>query len=579
MQDVRCRDLEPALECARPFLRSAAWFGAISSALVLAPTLYMLEVYDRVVTSRSTTTLLMLTILVLAVIAGMELLDWSRLRLARHAGAVFERELHARILRAMFEERLRQRGPARAQAIADLGTLRDFATSPPVLAAMEAPATLAFLVLLFAIQPPLGFATLAGAAMEMLLAWRHAKAAREPLRQAQLAAAEAGRLADGMQRNAQVIVALGLRENIEARWAGVLRSCAGHQARATALAARYRAASRFLQVTIGSLLIGLGAWLVLRDRLPDGAGLVIVASVLGMRVLQPLVVAITQWRSVQEARAAWARLCELLAKVPPRPPAMPLPPPRGLLQVEQVLAGAPGAPLPFLKGIRFELQPGEVLGVVGPSGAGKSTLARVLVGLWPCRSGAVRLDRVDVFAWDKEELGPSVGYLAQEVELFEGTVAENIARFALPDAARVEAAARAAGLHEAILALPLQYETRVGPEGARLSGGQRQRIGLARALYGSPVLVVLDEPNASLDEAGDAALAAAIVSGKARGATFVVITQRSGLLGLFDKLLVLREGQMVHFGRRDEVLAALRPGAVPAARPQPAEASVVTGHP
>jgi len=569
MRASRCRELEQALESALPCLRTAAWFSAISALLVLAPAAYMLEVYDRVVASRSTTTLAMLTLLVVAAIAGMELLDWTRLRLAQHAGLLLERSLRARTLAAMFQVRLRQQGPARTQALADLRTLREFAASAPVLAAMESPAILLFLVLLFAIQPVLGVAALLGAGLLVLLAWRNEQATRDPALQGDQAAAEANRLADGMQRNAQVVVALGLRRQIEARWSAVRRSAVQHHARAAAEAGRYRAESRFLQVALGSLLIGLGAWLVVRDKLPQGAGLVIVASVVGARVMQPLVVAITQWRSVLEARAAWNRLALLLDAVPARPPAMPLPAPRGLLQADQVVAGAPGAPLPFLKGIRFELQPGEVLGVIGPSGAGKSSLARVIVGLWPCRSGAVRLDGVDVFGWDKEELGPWVGYLPQEVELFEGTLAENIARFAAPDRARVEAAARAAGLHETIQALPLRYETPVGPDGARLSGGQRQRVALARALHGSPVLVVLDEPNASLDEEGDAALAAAIASGKARGITFVVVTQRAGLTGLADKLLVLHEGQVQHFGPRDEVFAAMQGRA----RPRPAEAA------
>lgn len=563
----RSRELDAAFEAAWPCLRTAAWFSTVSGVLVLAPAAYMLEVYERVVTSRSGTTLAMLTLLVLVVTAGMELLDWARLRLAQHAGLQLERRLRARTLAAMFQVRVRQQAPARAQALSDLRTLRDFAASAPVLAAMESPAILLFLALLFAIQPVLGVAALVGAGVQVVLAWRNEVATRAPALEGEQASAEAGRLAAGMLRNAQVVAALGLRAQVERRWSALRRTALERQSRAASAAGRYRAESRFLQVALGSMLLGLGAWLVLRDRMPQGAGLVVVASILGARVLQPLAVAIAQWRTVLEARAAWHRLSQLLQAAPARPPAMPLPAPRGLLQVDQIVAAAPGAALPYLRGVQFALQPGEVLVVVGPSGAGKTSLARVLVGLWPCRSGAVRLDGADVFAWDKEELGPWIGYLPQEVGLFEGTLAENIARFAAPDPAKVEAAARAAGMHEAIQALPLQYGTPVGPDGTRLSGGHRQRVGLARALYGNPALVVLDEPNANLDEAGDAALAAAIVAGKARGTTFVVITQRGGVLGLADKVLVLDDGQVQHFGPRDAVMAALQGGAA-AAPPQ-----------
>ncbi len=268
----------------------------------------------------------------------------------------------------------------------------------------------------------------------------------------------------------------------------------------------------------------------------------IVGSVLGGRMLAPLVQTISQWRAVVNLRDAWGRLDQLLTQLPARPPAMSLPPPKGRLQLENLMAAAPGSNPPILKGLAFALQPGEVLAVVGPSASGKTTLARLLVGLWPPAGGKVRLDGVDIFAWDKLELGPCLGYLPQGVELLEGTLAENIARFGTPSPAKLEAAARAVGLHDFILSLPQGYDSPVGRDGAMLSGGQRQRIALARALYGDPVFVVLDEPNSSLDEAGDLALAQAIAQLKARGTTFVVMTHRTSVLGVADKLLVLRDG-------------------------------------
>jgi ATP-binding cassette subfamily C exporter for protease/lipase len=353
---------------------------------------------------------------------------------------------------------------------------------------------------------------------------------------------------------------------VQARWQQAQRESLVHQAAAARRGATWQACTRFVQVTLGSLLLGLGVWLIVHNEMPQGAGLVVLASIIGARMLAPLVLLVGQWRQVVQAREAWARLDQLLQDIPRRPPAMPLPAPRGEVQVEQATVCPPGHPVPVLQDVGFTLQPGEVLAVIGPSGAGKSCLARALVGLWSCQSGKIRLDRADVFTWDKEELGRHLGYLPQEVELFDGTVAENIARFGDADPARVEAAARAAGLHDLIAVLPQQYDTPVGPEGVRLSGGQRQRIALARALYGNPVLVVLDEPNASLDEAGDAALAAAVVAASARGTAFVLITQRRGVLGLAHKLLVLHEGRVQAFGPRDEVLRAMAKAAVKVAQ-------------
>ena len=292
--------------------------------------------------------------------------------------------------------------------------------------------------------------------------------------------------------------------------------------------------------------------------------MMIVASVLGGRMLAPLVQMVSQWRAVVNVRDAWRRLEQLLTQIPERPEAMSLPAPRGVLSVEHVIAGAPGSNAPILRGIAFALQAGEVLAVVGPSASGKTTLARLLVGLWPTVSGKVRLDGADVVSWDKLELGPYLGYLPQGVELLEGTLAENIARFGEVDMDKVQAAARAVGLHEFILSLAQGYDSPVGRDGAMLSGGQRQRVALARALYDEPVFVVLDEPNSSLDEAGDAALAQAIAQMKARGTTFVVMTHRTSVLAVADKMLVLRDGAQHAFGPRDEVLAALNQAAAQA---------------
>jgi ATP-binding cassette, subfamily C, bacterial exporter for protease/lipase len=567
MQPIaRSTELVDALAAVGPHLRSAAWFSFVSAVLVLAPAAYMLEVYDRVVNSRNLSTLLMLTLVVLGAFVVMALLDWARLRLLQQASFVLDRTLGERILSAMFEGALRQPASASAHAMADLRTVRDFVASAPVLAAMEAPASLVFLGVLLALHPLLAAVAFAGALVHVAITWRNEAETRPALREANRAGAMAARHAEGAQLAAQAVAAMGMQQQVRARWQQAQRESRGQQANASRRAATWQAFARFVQVALGSVLLGLGVWLVVRNEMPHGAGTVVLASIVGARVLAPLVLLVAQWRQVIHAREAWARLDQLLQDVPPRPPAMPLPPPRAEVQVEHATVCPPGVAMPVLKDVAFTLHAGEVLAVIGPTGADKSCLARALVGLWPCESGKIRLDRADVFTWDKEELGRHLGYLPQEVELFEGTVGENIARFGDADAARVEAAARAAGLHDLVMALPRQYDTPVGPEGVRLSGGQRQRVALARALYGNPVLIVLDEPNASLDEAGDAALAAAILAASARGAACVLITQRTGVLGLAHKLLLLHEGKVKAAGPRDEVLRAMTQSAAEVAR-------------
>jgi ATP-binding cassette subfamily C exporter for protease/lipase len=395
--------------------------------------------------------------------------------------------------------------------------------------------------------------------------WLNERNTQPPLVAANRCSIAAQQYAQGSLRNAQVIESMGMLRDVHRRWMGKQREFLELQALASDRAGTYHAVTRFLQVTMGSLLLGLGAWLLLNNQLNGGAGMMIVGSILGGRVLAPLVQLVTQWRVVVNARDAWQRLESLLDAIAPKPDTMALPPPKGLLQVESLVAVPPGGGPAILKNVAFSLAPGEVLAVAGPSASGKTTLARLMVGLWPAASGKVRLDGADMFTWDKSELGPHIGYLPQDVELLEGTVAENIARFGEVWPAKVKAAALAVDLHAFIMSLPQGYDSPVGREGGMLSGGQRQRIALARALYGDPVLVVLDEPNSSLDEAGDAALSSAILDLKARGTTFVVMTHRTSVLAVADKLLVLNDGVMQAFGPRDEVLAALNKASAQAA--------------
>lgn len=569
-------ELGDAFRSLQPTLLKAFWFSLFASALVLAPTGYMLEVYDRVVNSRSHLTLAMLTLLVLGAYLLMEVMEWARAEIMHEASLALDQKLGTRVFNALFEANLRRLPGGTVQTMTDLRTLREFVYSPAALAVMEFPVSVICGVVLFAISPVLGWAAMVGALVQALIGWLNERSTRPPLSEAGRASIGAQQYADGTLRNAEIIEALGMLRDIHKRWIDKQREFLGLQALASERAGTYQALSKFTQTLLSSLLLGLGAFMILNNDLAGGGGMMIVGSVLGGRMLAPLVTIVTQWRMVVQFRDAWARVDMLLANVPVKPPAMALPPPRGNLSVESLMAAAPGSVVPILRGIQFALLPGEVLAVVGPSASGKTTLARLLVGLWPALTGKVRLDGADVFTWDKAELGPHIGYLPQGVELLDGTLGENISRFGPPEPAKVEAAARAVGLHEYIVGLPQGYDSPVGREGAILSGGQRQRVALARAIYGDPVLVVLDEPNSSLDEAGDAALAAAILELKARGTTFVVMTHRTSVLAVVDKMLVLREGNMQGFGTRDEVLAALvkaneQAGALqskPAARPR-----------
>ncbi len=566
-------ELRLALASLRPELTRAAWFSVCSSLLVLAPSAYMLEVYDRVVNSRNPFTLLMLTLAVIGAYALMEVLEWTRAHLLQHAGRRLDEQLRARVVDAIFQAHFKKLPGGNMQPLHDLRAIREFLGSTPLLALLEAPVSLVFLLLVFAINPLLGWCSLVGAMLQVAIGWLNERGTQPPLLAANRSAMAAQQYASSSLRNAQVIESMGLLRNIHSRWMLRQREFLRLQAQASNLAGGYQALTKLVQTALGSLLLGLGAWLLLHNNLNGGGGMMMVASILGGRVLTPLVQIVTQWRLVVNLREAWQRLDDLLATQPAKPASMALPAPRGRLQVENLAAVAPATGLPIFRNVGFALTPGEVLAVIGPSASGKTTLARLLVGLWPAATGQVRLDGADVFTWDKTGLGPHLGYLPQGVELLDGTIADNIARFGDAAPAKTQAAAKAVGLHAFIMDLPQGYQTQVGPEGAMLSGGQRQRVALARAIYGDPALVVLDEPNSSLDEAGDNALLAAIRDLKARGTTFVVMTHRTHVLAVVDKILLLQDGLAKAFGPRDEVLASLKK--TPERTAQPTSAAAV----
>jgi ATP-binding cassette subfamily C exporter for protease/lipase len=550
--------LRDALLEQRRYFTQASWLSLATGLLALAPSWFMFEVYGRVLNSRNTSTLWWLVLMVLGVYVVMELLDLVRARVLHRAADNIDRSVRPQLFNVVFDASLRKQPGGSTQPFNDLKTVRDFIGTPAITSVMDFPSALICLVLLFMLSPWLGVLALVGALLQFGLALLTERRTMPLLTEATQASIQAQSYAANTLRNAQVIESMGMLGQIHRRWMRLQRKFLSKQAEASDYGGLTATAAKLIQSMQSSLLLGAACLLMLHNNLWGGGGMVIVASILGGRVLQPLAQLVGSWRLVVGVRDAYGRLNQLMGKYSAPVPGMPLPAPKGLLTVEGLLAGAPGNPTPILKNISFAARPGEVVGVIGPSACGKSTLARLLMGIWPAASGKVRLDGADVHAWNKAELGPQVGYLPQFVELFDGTVAENIARFGKVDMAMVEQAAREVGLTETIEALPQGYETRIGDEGAVLSGGQRQRLGLARAVYGRPAFLVLDEPNSSLDEAGEKALLQLLVALKSRGATVVIITHRTTTLPVTDKLLVMNDGQAVFFGPRDEVLASLK---------------------
>ncbi|MDR2317516.1 MULTISPECIES: type I secretion system permease/ATPase [unclassified Pseudomonas] len=551
----------------RSFYALAAFSGVIN-VMMLTPAIYMLQVYDRALVSRNVTTLGMLTLLVVGLFLLMSALEMTRTRVLIRVGNCLDMDLNRRIFSAAFERNLSRAGGNPAQALQDLAQVRQFLTGNGLFAFFDAPWTPIYLVVCYLIHPWLGLVTMIGSLILVGLAYLTEKATQKPLAEANQAAMSSASYANNNLRNAEVIEAMGMLPSIGKRWyQGHLRILQ-MQTLASDRAALISSTGRFVRITLQSLILGTGALLAIEGKITPG--MMIACSILTGRALGPVEQVIASWKQLLGCRLAWGRLNDLLQDYPQRPPSMSLQRPMGMLAVENVIAGAPGTTTSIVRGVSFSLVPGESLGIIGPSASGKSTLARLLVGVWPAQAGKVRLDGADIFTWNKAELGPWLGYLPQDVELFEGTIAENIARFAEVDSDAVIRAARSSGVHDMILHFPQGYDTRLAADGTPLSGGQKQRIALARALYGEPNLVVLDEPNANLDDVGEKALVDALAELKARGATVILISHRPNVLCAVDKILMLRDGAVHMLGSRDEVFAALRKAAViPAAGAAP----------
>lgn len=539
-------------------LISVGCFTALINILMLVPSIYMLQVYDRVLTSQNETTLWMLTLMVVGFFAYMGVLEAVRSFIVIRVGHRLEQRFNLNIYRAAFERNLRQGDGAAGQALNDMTQVRQFVTGPALFAFFDAPWFPVYLAVIFLFNVWLGVLASAGALLLVLLAVLNERLTQRPLAEASSLQQQSSSLAGSQLLNAESIQAMGMLGALRQRWFALHGRFLELQNRASDTSAVITATSKSLRLCLQSLVLGLGALLVIEGQMTPG--MMIAGSILMGRVLAPIDQLIAVWKQWSGAQLAYKRLETLLQEHPEPPVPMSLPAPDGQLSIEQVSGGPPGRRVATVQQVSFTLAPGEVLGVLGASGSGKSTLARLLVGVWQPLAGHVRLDGAELSQWDRDALGPHIGYLPQSIELLRGSIAENIARFGELDGHKVVEAARLAGVHELILRLPQGYDTRLGEGGGDLSGGQKQRIALARALYGSPCLIVLDEPNSNLDSLGEAALANAIVQLKALGRTVVLVTHRSAALAQADKLLVMNDGRVQAFGPARDILQALGQG-------------------
>jgi ATP-binding cassette, subfamily C, bacterial exporter for protease/lipase len=540
-------------------------FSMIYNVMLLAPTLYMLQVFDRVLASRSELTLLALSLITLFLFAVMSFADWMRSRVLVRGGVRLDHQLSSRVFDASFDAHLTDARSAPSRAFYDLISVRQFLTGQGIFAFFDLPWAPIYLAVIFFLHPLLGWIAVAFALIQGTLAWVGHRHTVAPAQTAAQATALVQSYAQGKLRNAEAIESMGMLGNLRARWRRAHNIALLQNAQAHDVSSRVIAWSKFVRYTQQSLSLGAGAILVIQGEMSAGA--MVATNLLMGRALAPIDQLVGAWRGFITCREAFRRLEQLLVDYPQRDPNLHRVAPTGEVTLKDVVASAAGRTAPILKGISFTAPAGTITAVLGPSGSGKSTLARVMMGIWPEVSGEVLLDGLPIQGWDRTELGPHLGYLPQDIELFEGSIGENIARFGQLDSEQVIAAARCAGLHEMILHFPKGYDTPIGEAGNLLSGGQRQRIGLARAVYGNPALIVLDEPNANLDEAGEAALSATLQQMKALGKTIFLITHRAGALGLADRLLILENGQIRANGPRDVVLASLRPASPPTQAP------------
>ena len=556
MRNAHENSLMAALKACKGSFISVGFFSFFVNALMLVPSFYMLQVYGRVVTSGSIPTLVMLTLIMTILLGTMGSLEWVRSRIMVRLSTRLDVLLSRDLYRASFRKALDSGGmDASAQPLNDLTGLRQFLTGNGLFAFFDTPWLPVYIGVMFLFHPWYGWFAIACAIVLLVLAVVNEKLTGKAIAEANRQNIAANLHTNKTLRNAEVIESMGMLETLMGRWGARQRQVLLLQSQASDKGGMVTSFSKTFRMLSQSLILGLGAYLAVEHEI--NPGLMIAGSILLGRALAPIDLMIGSWKGFISARSQYARLNEILDEQQAEPQRMSLPAPEGHVLVENLIVSAPGSKTPILKNISFAVPAGSIVGVIGPSASGKSTLARALLGVWAPQHGVVRLDGADINNWDKRELGPYVGYLPQDIELFEGSISENIARFRDVDPEKVIQAAKTAGVHEMILQLQEGYDTVIGTAGVNLSGGQRQRIGLARAIYGNPRLIILDEPNSNLDEVGERALALAIQQLKATGATVFIITHRTSILAQLDRLLVLSNGAIALYGPREKVMAEL----------------------
>jgi len=537
-------------------------FSFFTNLLMFVGPLYMLQVYDRVLSSRNEMTLVMISAIAIALLVSYGLLEFTRSRLLVRAGMQFDEVLANPVFHRVVKQQTALPGSNAQVALRDIDKVREFMTGQGILAFFDAPWVPLFLALCFAFHPWLGIVATVGAVLIFILAITNEFATRNALQDASKASQGANHFVNTTMQNAEVIRALGMEKQLTKRWLGQHDEMLTHQAKASDRAGSIMASSKFIRMSLQVAILGTGAYLAIHQLISPG--IMIAASIVMGRALAPVEQAVGQWKQFVAARSAHKRLKELFGRVEDQEERTELPEPKGNLVVEQLFATVPGTRDTLLKGISFSVEPGEILAVIGPSGSGKSSLVRHLVGAMNPASGAVRLDGTEMQHWDPDQVGRYIGYLPQDVKLFGGSVAENVSRFEDdPEDTDIVAAATLSGAHDMVQKLSNGYETNVGDGGMFLSGGQRQRVGLARAVYRHPSLVVLDEPNSNLDNVGEQALVACIQELKKMGKTVILVTHKTNLLALSDKTLMLMNGAVEKFGPTKDFFQ--KPQAAPAA--------------
>ena len=548
-------ELKKSLLSAKKSFIMVGLFSMFINILMLVPPLYMLQLYDRVLGSRSQDTLIMLTLIVVVLFITMGLLEVVRSRVLVRVGNKLDSMLSQRIFDSLFELERKAPGRSSSMPLNDLTQVRQFMTGNGLFAFFDAPWMPIYIIVLFIFHPAFGFFAIFAAIVLVGITVANEYSTKEKLAEANNLSRASTIYVDSNIRNAEVVNAMGMRNNISKVWADKYYGFLNAQNIASDSAGVWSNLSKSLRVMFQSLILGLGAYLAINMEVTPG--MMIAASIIMGRALAPLDLIIGSWKGFSSARSSYERIEGLLNDFPKDKEYMQLPAPKGEITLENVVVIPPSGTVPSLKGISMRIEKGDVVGIIGPSAAGKSSLARVMLGLWPLTNGVARIDKADISQWNREDLGQYVGYLPQDIELFEGTVSQNIARFGEVEPEKVVEAATKAGVHEMILKLPEGYDTKIGPGGASLSGGQRQRIGLARALYNNPVFIVLDEPNSNLDDVGEAALVEAIKTLRAGGTTVVIITHRTNVLQATNKLALINNGVLELYGNTNDVLNAI----------------------